>query len=236
MTQSTPLYQQIKQHILERIQSGEYPLHQQIPPEQELAGHFGVSRMTAHKAIRDLVQEGYLMRRAGLGTFVTEPKAESPLADINNIADEVRLRGHEYGNRVLLLESIRADEEIALQMGMRLNARVFHSVMVHLENQVPIQVEERFVNPALAPDYLSCDFSRMTPNAYLVQHCPLSDLEHIVEARLAPAQVCDWLHIGSEEPCLLVTRRTWSLHQLVSFARLWHPGNRYKLRSTLKLD
>lgn len=235
MTQSIPLYQQIKQHILARIESGAYPLHQQIPPEQELAGQFGVSRMTAHKAIRDLVQEGYLVRRAGLGTFVTEPKAESPLADINNIADEVRSRGHDYANNVLVLESRRADEEVALQMGMRLNAKVFHSVLVHLENGVPIQVEERFVNPQLAPGYLQCDFSRQTPNAYLMAQCPLSDMEHIVEARLAPAPIADWLQIPSEQPCLLVTRRTWSLNQLVSFARLWHPGNRYKLRSTLKL-
>ncbi|AEY00783.1 GntR family transcriptional regulator [Oceanimonas sp. GK1] len=235
MTQSIPLYQQIKQHILARIESGAYPLHQQIPPEQELAGQFGVSRMTAHKAIRDLVQEGYLVRRAGLGTFVTEPKAESPLADINNIADEVRSRGHDYANNVLVLESRRADEEVALQMGMRLNAKVFHSVLVHLENGVPIQVEERFVNPQLAPGYLQCDFSRQTPNAYLMAQCPLSDMEHIVEARLAPANISDWLQIPSEQPCLLVTRRTWSLNQLVSFARLWHPGNRYKLRSTLKL-
>lgn len=235
MTQSIPLYQQIKQHILIRIESGEYPLHQQIPPEQELAGQFQVSRMTAHKAIRDLVQEGYLMRRAGLGTFVTEPKAESPLADINNIADEVRLRGHEYSNSVLVLESKRANEEVSLHMGMRLNARVFHSVIIHLENKIPIQVEERFVNPALAPGYLQCDFGLQTPNAYLVEHCPLSDMEHIVEARLAPANIGDWLQLSPEAPCLLVTRRTWSLHQLVSFARLWHPGDKYKLRSTLKL-
>ncbi|GGB49601.1 histidine utilization repressor [Oceanisphaera marina] len=235
MTQSIPLYQQIKQHILVRIESGEYPLHQQIPPEQELAGQFQVSRMTAHKAIRDLVQEGYLMRRAGLGTFVTEPKAESPLADINNIADEVRLRGHHYSNRILVLEAMRANEEVALHMGMRLNARVFHSVIVHLENKLPIQVEERFVNPALAPGYLQCDFGQQTPNAYLVEHCPLSDMEHIVEARLAPANIGDWLQLSPEAPCLLVTRRTWSLHQLVSFARLWHPGDKYKLRSTLKL-
>lgn len=236
MTQSTPLYQQIKQHILSRIESGEYPLYQQIPPEQNLAEQFGVSRMTAHKAIRDLVQDGYLMRRAGLGTFVTEPKAESPLADINNIADEVRSRGHSYSNSVILLENRRADEEIALQMGMRLNANVYHSVIVHQENDVPIQVEERFVNPALVPDYLSCDFSKMTPNAFLVQHCPLSDLEHIVEARMAPTQIGEWLKVKADVPCLLVSRRTWSLHQLVSFARLWHPGDRYKLRSTLKLD
>ncbi|MCT7655063.1 GntR family transcriptional regulator [Oceanimonas sp. NS1] len=113
MTQSIPLYQQIKQHILARIESGNTRCTSKFRPSRSWPASSASARMTAHKAIRDLVQEGYLMRRAGLGTFVTEPKAESPLADINNIADEVRSRGHDYTNRVLVLDSRRADEEVA---------------------------------------------------------------------------------------------------------------------------
>ncbi|HET8790934.1 MAG TPA: GntR family transcriptional regulator, partial [Modicisalibacter sp.] len=67
-----PRYQQIKQYLLERIRSREYPTHHQIPPEEQLARQFDVSRMTANKAIRDLVHEGYLTRQPGLGTFVTD--------------------------------------------------------------------------------------------------------------------------------------------------------------------
>lgn len=63
------------------------------PPEEQLARDFGVSRMTANKAIRDLVQKGYLTRQPGLGTFVTDRKAESSLVEVYNIADEVRFRG-----------------------------------------------------------------------------------------------------------------------------------------------
>jgi GntR family histidine utilization transcriptional repressor len=40
---------------------------------------------------------------------------------------------------------------------------VFHSVMVHLENGVPIQYEDRYVNPQAAPDYLATDFTRPRP-------------------------------------------------------------------------
>ncbi|HBV74988.1 MULTISPECIES: histidine utilization repressor [Vibrio] len=235
MAQNIPRYKQIKQHILERIRNNEYPLNHKIPTENDLANQFQVSRMTAHKAIRDLVQEGYLVRKAGLGSFVVEPKAESPLTGVNNIADEITSRGHQYHCDILKLEEILADDEIALQMGMRLGVLVFHSLIIHYQDDTPIQVEERFVNPLLAPSYLENDFESVTPNAFLVKHCPLSDLEHTVEASFAPKQVCQWLAMEQTMPCLLVTRRTWSQQQLVSFARLWHPADKYKLRSAIKL-
>ena len=98
--------------------------------------------MTANKAIRDLVQEGYLVRQSGIGTFVTDRRSESSLAEINNIADEVRSRGHEYANRVVSCEALNADDEVALRMGVRIGTRLFHSILIHLENGQPIQLEE----------------------------------------------------------------------------------------------
>lgn len=65
----------------------------QIPTEAELCKQFSVSRMTVNKAIRDLVNERKLERTPRLGTFVCQPKAESPLMDIRNIADEIIAAG-----------------------------------------------------------------------------------------------------------------------------------------------
>ncbi len=228
-----PLYLAIKQYLLERIQSGEFTPNHQIPPEEQLARQFEVSRMTANKAIRDLVQEGYLVRQAGLGTFVTDRKAESPLQDIRNIAEEVRQRGHDYSNRVLISEAIQADDEVALRLGVRVNSTVFHTLIVHQENGVAIQLENRFVNPRWVPNYLDTDFSRHTPNEILVANCPITDLEHIVEALLPDAQTAEWLGMDTRTPCLSVIRRTWSGEHLISYARLLHPGDRYKLRSAM---
>ena len=233
MGSSPPLYLQIQQHLLDKIHGGDWPAHHQIPPEEQLARDFGVSRMTANKAIRDLVQKGYLTRQPGLGTFVTDRKAESSLLDVHNIAEEVRGRGHAYRNEVLTREAIEADDEVALRLGVRLGSRVFHTLIVHLENGVPIQLENRYVNPRWVPDYLETDFSRHTPNEVLVAACPITDIEHIVEAVLVDDQTADWLAIDTATPCLSMVRRTWSGEQLISYARLIHPGDRYKLRSTV---
>jgi len=233
MGSTLPLYLRIQQHLLEKIQGGDWLAHHQIPPEEQLARDFGVSRMTANKAIRDLVQKGYLTRQPGLGTFVTDRKAESSLVEVYNIAEEVRSRGHNYSNEVLTREAIEADDEVALRLGVRLGSRVFYTLFIHLENDVPIQLEKRFVNPRRVPDYLDTDFTRHTPNEVLVAACPITDVEHIVEAVLPDHQAAEWLAIDTASPCLSMIRRTWSGEQLISYARLLHPGERYKLRSSM---
>lgn len=231
---NAPRFLQIKHYLLDAIQTGRFAVHHKIPAEEQLARDFGVSRMTANKAIRDLVQEGYLIRQAGLGTFVTDRKSESPLAEVNNIAEEVRSRGHQYSNVVLLCEEINADDEVALRLGVRVNTQVFHSIIIHKENELPIQLENRYVNPRWVPNYLTADFSIQTPNEVLVKACPITDLEHVVEALLPDAQSAAWLDISTQQPCLSMIRRTWSGDHLISYARLLHPGDRYKLRNSTK--
>ena len=234
MSSTTPRYKAIEDFLLERIHGGTYPVNHQIPAEEQLARDFDVSRMTANKAINNLVQKGYLLRQAGLGTFVTDRKAESSLHEVLNIAAEVRARGHAYSNDIIRCEALAADDEVALRLGLRLGAEVFHSILVHREDGVPIQLEDRFVNPRWVPHYLDSDFSWQTPNEVLVASCPIADVEHVVEAVLVDAQVAGWLGIDVAAPCLSVIRRTWSAEHLISYARLIHPGDRYKLRSSHK--
>ncbi|MBA8736983.1 HTH-type transcriptional repressor yvoA [Chromobacterium violaceum] len=230
-----PRYQRIKDYILSGIRDRHFLPGCKIPPELELARQFGVSRMTVNKAVRDLAEAGILLRFAGDGTYVAERKAESPLLDINNIAAEIEARGHRHTAQVILLEAVPASEEVALRLSMRAGGIVYHSLIVHCEDDVPIQLEDRYVNPAFAPDYLRQDFSERTPNDYLMQSCPLTDIEHSVEAVLPGVAEQTLLGIAAAEPCLLVLRRTWSHKKLVSFARLTHPGLRYKLRSQTRV-
>lgn len=231
-----PRYQRIKDYILDGIANRQFEPGCKIPPEIELAREFGVSRMTVNKAIRDLAEAGILLRFAGDGTYVAERKAEAPLLDVNNIAQEIEARSHNHSVNLYLLRAEPASEDIALQLGVHVGATVFHSLLVHREDGLPIQLEDRYVNPAWAPDYLEQDYSRITPNFYLMQHSPLTDIEHTVEAIMPGHDEQAMLEIAPSEPCLLVLRRTWSHKNLVSFARLVHPGGRYKLRSQTRLD
>lgn len=230
---SAPLYMQIKQFILDKIETGEWMTGQRIATEFELTEQFEVSRMTVNKAIRDLVNEGRLQRRPRLGTFVCDPveKSESPLLDIRNIAAEVRDRGSEYRSKVLKQVAIKADATIATKLGVMLGTTVFYSEIIHYEDSTPIQLELRWVNSQYAPNYLDQDFTHITPNQFLSDNCPLSAIEHTVEAIVPDNRIKLDLNMSSNEPCLLLNRRTWSQDKLVSTALLYHPGNKYKLSS-----
>ncbi|MGF1756313.1 histidine utilization repressor [Vibrio makurazakiensis] len=234
---SSPLYLQIKQYIDDRITSGQWPVGHQITTELELTEQFSVSRMTVNKAIRDLVSEGKLIRKPRLGTFVcsVKDKAESPLLDIRNIAQEVESRGQKYKSKVLQQKEIQADESVATRLGVMLGANIYYSEIIHFSDNNPIQREVRWVNPLYAKNYLQQNFNQLTPNQYLSENCPLSAIEHTVEAIVPDPTTKVILELGDSEPCLLLNRRTWSGDKLVSFALLYHPGSRYKLSSKVLL-
>ncbi|BCV26264.1 histidine utilization repressor [Shewanella algae] len=176
----------------------------------QLAELFECSRMTARRALTELVDNGVLERSQGLGTFVAEFKSQSSMLSIRNIADEIKARGHGYSVQVLELTAIEALAPIAIALGLETGSRVFYSVLVHCEEGLPLQLEERFVNPQLIPDYLQQDFNLQTPHEYLSQVAPLTEARHTIEAIVANEQIRARLTIPASEPCLQILRRTWS--------------------------
>ena len=226
---TTPKFAQIKQFIVDKIKNGAWQENQRVPSENELSSQFSVSRMTARRALSELTDAGILTRSQGLGTFVASFKSQSSLLEIKNIADEVKERNGKYSCSVQVLESINAVAPIAIALGVEVDSLVYRSVLVHNENDKPLQVEERFVNPALAAGYLQQDFSALTPHEYLSSVAPLTQARHTVEAVMPNSQMCQWLNLYNEEPCLQVIRRTWSTKGIVSFARLVSPGSKYRL-------
>jgi len=229
-------YQTIKRSIATGIASGQYGIGQILPSEHALCRDFGVSRMTVNRAMRELVHENLVRRIPGVGTFVAEPVATGELLEIHNIADEIAGRGHIHRATVLTLAATTPPPHILAAFALPHGASLFHSVLIHHENDLPIQLEQRFVNPALAPEYLRQDFSRVTPNAYLTRVAPLQQVEHVVRAIAADASAAQHLRLKPGAPCLAVTRRTWSANALAALTELIHPGDRFALSGRFTPD
>lgn len=223
-----PLYEQIKQHITDLIETGELGPNDRLPSETDLAAEFQVARMTVHRAIKELKDSGVVTRIAGVGTFVAETQSSGQLIAVNNIADEIRSRNSAYSAVMVQNARERASRAVAQQLEIDPGSPVFHSLVVHMENGTPLQLEERFVPQCLLPGYGDVDFSRTTPNEYLMKHAPLQKFEHRVKSVLAEPDVRKLLRINKDEPCLLLLRRTWSRRRVVSFARMTYPGSRYE--------
>lgn len=223
----------IKQFIISQIESKIWAENMRVPSENELATQFSVSRMTARRALQDLTDEGVLTRTQGLGTFVASLKSQSSIMEIRNIADEISSRGKEHSCIQQQLQSVMAEKAIAIALELPLEEIIFYSQLIHCENQTPLQLEERFVNPQLVPEYLKQDFTQTTPHAYLSQQAPLTQASHTIEAILPNSNQCRLLGLEQPQPCLQITRKTWSAQGVVSFAKLTSPGNRYRLESQL---
>ncbi|ASM55381.1 GntR family transcriptional regulator, histidine utilization repressor [Pseudoalteromonas nigrifaciens] len=226
---TTPKFAQIKQFIVDKISSATWQENQRVPSENELSNQFSVSRMTARRALSELTEAGILTRSQGLGTFVASFKSQSSLLEIKNIADEVKERNGNYSCTVLALESLPAITSIAIALGIKVNSTVYRSALLHNENTKPLQIEERFVNPTFATQYLQQNFTLLTPHEYLSNVAPLTQATHTVEAIMPNKQMCQWLNLSSQEPCLQLIRRTWSSNGIVSYARLVSPGSKYRL-------
>lgn len=224
-----PLYSMVKAHIRKRIESGVWPPRHRVPSETEIVAEFGVSRMTANRALKELADEGVIVRVQGLGSFVAVKKGSSGAFEVRNIAEEIKERGHAHTVRILFVREEKASASVAADLGVHEHDRVFHSLMVHSENGVPIQLEDRFVNPAVAPRYPEQDFQRVTPNAYLVSIAPLTHVEQFVEAIVPRAWEAKELVVRRSVPCLMIGRRTWSDTLNVTSVRLVYPGSRYRL-------
>ncbi len=222
-----PAYEQVKAFIKTHISAGTWKPGDPVPSEAALAAQFGISRMTVNRALRELTAEGMVTRVQGSGTRVAELHRISSRLTIRDIHEEVIERGHVHTTRVLMVEAEKASADLARSLGLRTGARVFHTMLVHLENGVPIQHEDRYVNPAAAPDFLETDFTLTTPTHHLLQHAPLTEASYSIEACLPTAQEARQLGIKRGEPCLAMMRRTVSGAHVASVARLIYPGTRY---------
>lgn len=224
-----PLYQTVKEHVLTGITDGSLAPGARVPSEQELVNALGVSRMTANRALRELAAEGYVVRTQGLGSFVAEPKPHSELLELRDIAEEIRARSHGHSCDVLIHEACPAGTRIAELLEVPSGSTVFRSLCVHRDNGVPVQLEDRHVNPAVAPGYLEANLTVTTATEFLVATVHADEIEHTVEAVLPDATTRKLLSMARNEPCLNLRRRTWSGNRVVTVALLTYPGSRYRL-------
>jgi GntR family transcriptional regulator, histidine utilization repressor len=222
-------YENVKIFLKDGLKKGRWRVGEKMPSEADLIGRFAVARMTVNRALKELQAEGLIERRQGAGTFAAQLHRVSSALTIRDIHEEILSRGHAHEATVHLLRREDASAVIADALSLKKGAPVFHSVIVHYENSIAIQCEDRFVNPLVAPGYLGNDFTSITPTRYLFDVAPLWKADYTVEASRPSAREAKLLEIAKGDPCLVITRRTMNRAHTITYARLVHPADRFRL-------
>ncbi|QDL93876.1 UTRA domain-containing protein (plasmid) [Paroceanicella profunda] len=226
-------YEAVKAHITAGISSGLYPPGSRLPSEHALVEALSVSRMTVNRALRELARDGLVTRTQGVGSFVAEARALPSLAEVRDIRATIAERGGRHTCRTVVAERRRAGEEAAL-LGLSPAEELLHVHLVHHEDGVPLQIERRFVRADFAPDLLEVDFSAEPMADYLQRFAPVSELEHVVEARLADAAEQRDLGLAPGAPVLRIRRRTWVGARIVTLGWFSQPGERYRVQVRIR--
>lgn len=224
-----PLYERVERFILGKIESGEWGARHRLPSEPEFSRLLGISRMTINRAMRELARRNVIDRVPGVGTFVASAKPASAAVEIHNIADHIRSRGQVHSSQVIELRAVVPPREVALAMATPEKARLYRALIVHRADDQPVQLEDRYVLPAFAPDFLKQDYVAGSTATYLFSLAAPSESDHLIEAVAGREEWCPHLAIAPGEPCLVVKRRTRVGSTVTSYMTFVHPGSRYSL-------
>jgi GntR family transcriptional regulator len=207
-TSPLPLHHQLKQHLLEQIESGAWKPDDLIPSEQELQDQFNLSRTTVRQALSDLVHEGLLVRERGRGTFVTPPKmTHSPDAH-RGLTEFMQEQGITPGWRVLESGLVQAPNEAAAALGLPPLSRAWRIRRLRLAEGKPIGLHTAFLPEGLAAQINRAALTTGGSLHYL-SHLPqmmTSRARRTIEAIPAPEPDATLLQIAPGSPILQISR------------------------------
>jgi GntR family transcriptional regulator len=200
---TSPLYVQLAQKLADAIRDGRYQVDEALPSERVLAESLGLSRVTARKAIDQLVEQGLVVRRRGSGNYIA-PKLEQALSRLTSFSEELHQRGFRPSSRWLdrALKAAAPDEQLSL--GLSTGARVARLERLRLADDVVMAYEVSVLPAQLLPEPMQVEGSLYTHLAMLGR-APVRALQHL-RALNAEARLADLLEVPHGRAVLFITR------------------------------
>ena len=234
-----PLYLQVKEHLLEKIDAGVWPDDTLIPTESELCEEYGVSKITVREAIKILVKDGRLSRKPGKGTFVTKPKIEQKLNRFFSFTKWALQNGLQPASRILRVETVAADRHIAKHLGIEEGEQVVRIERLRLGNSEPLTLEIIWVPCRICPDLHLHDLANIPLNDILQNEYGIILTRAIesIEAQTADEFVARLLGIEKDVVLLHVEHTAFTKNnQIVYFVTTSYRGDRVKFSIELSVS
>jgi len=235
-TDGIPLYIQIRKALQALIENRVLIPGQRLPSEDELAEQFGVSRMTVRQGIADLIDEGLLYRRHGVGTFVALPYYERDHSHLTNFVEMAHQEGIDLEIELLLAEVTPTKPKVARSLSMQEGDLVIRVKTLRRVGEIPITLHDSYVPYKLFPQLLQEDLrTNHLWDIFESYGFRVKRAVQVVEARDAEDEIAELLHVEEGFP-ILYKERTVFLDDgtPVDFTYCFNRGDRYRL--TVVLD
>jgi GntR family transcriptional regulator len=207
----SPLYYRIQQVILEQIQAGRLQPGVQLPSEADLAQQYQVSRITAKRALDELVRQGRAFRQQGRGTFVAQARIRD-ISGFRSFSEDIRARGFSPSSQVLEFKEMEPGVAIRERLYLSEGEHVFLLKRLRLADQVPVAVEAAYLPCRMCPGLLQQDLANSSLYTLLAEkynRVPTwADAE--IEAVLPTKEQARLLEMKTGTPVLVAHRVTYA--------------------------
>src|SRR6266516_6510167 len=222
-----------RDRVLELIEA--LGIGEAIPSERQLTSDLGVSRLTVRAALDELVREGYLVRRRGSGTFVSEPKIAQELT-LTSFTDDMRRRGMKPASRTLELKVVPAGARLGRLLHVSPSEPVVVAKRLRLADRETMAIETLHVREALVPQLAARDldggsFYELLRSRYGIV---IAGGVQTIEPTVTNQEESEALGVPLHSPAFLFERVTHSeSNEIVEFVHSIYRGDRYRLVTDL---
>lgn len=200
---NTPLYMQVARKLIQDVRDGRYQVDQALPSERLLSEQLDVSRVTARKAIDQLVEQGLVVRKRGSGNYVA-PRIEQPLSNLSSFSEQLQQRGYQPSSKWLKRALVLASAEEQMTLGLSNNTRVARLERLRLADDT-VMAYEVSVLPATVLPRPEAVGSSLYEYLATTGHQPVRALQHI-RAMNATGTLAQQLDVPEGQAVLFITR------------------------------
>lgn len=231
-----PLYYQLIEILKEKIKDGTWAEDLKIPSERELMEIYSVSRSTVRKALNELMIEGLIYKKQGIGTFVSQSKFKQNLIGELSFKQQAISQGLLPNSDVVYAElETTLPDRISNIFNLNSHESAFKIIRVRLIDDIPLILETLYIPYKNAPKILKQDLESMAVFEYLEDDCEFKfthstlDIEPIITTEFEAG----YLDVGIGQPALSLERVIYSDNKAIVIQKRIMRGDRGKFSFTL---
>lgn len=198
---------QLKDIIISKVRSGEYPLGSKLPSERELAETFGISRMTVRQTMNHLVSQQIVEKKPGKGNFVVDKLLENRLDSLLGFVEEFKLRELDFTVKLHSSHFVAANQQQSDDLMVPPGTKVYEIIRTILFKDVIIGVDYTWVNESIGLLLTHLDLERVILYQFLEDAgYNIFKADQIITAKMADQREKDWLNLDKDTALLVIQR------------------------------
>lgn len=228
---SIPPYVQIAEGLIAQIESGALCPGEQLPPERELSENFGVTRMTLRRALRALDEQGLIIRKHGIGTFIAEPKIDRKMEVVFRFSSHMQQRGFKPQAKLINFEQIMAESSMAKDLLVPISSQIYSILRLRSINHEPVMLESYLIPVPRFPGLDQYDLENRSIYEILEYEygIPIARARQSFEPVIATDFEARLLDISVGDALMMEKRLSYDVNDLpIEFGKDRYRGDRFR--------